>query len=127
MKRSVWARILTMFVSLWFVGVWTTPELAGACPMHGSHKATAMAAMAGMAAGVDHPATSNQHAPQRGMQCSCPDQCCSTPPVALLSVRITLAEVLSAVTRVTGLADYDYVPVAARHLLPLAHAPPQAA
>lgn len=124
MKRSAWARILTMFVSLWFVGVSTTPQLAGACPMHGSHRAPAMT---GMADGADHHATGDQHAPQRGMQCSCPDQCCSTPPVALLSVRITLADVLSAVTRATGLADYDYVPVAARHLLPLAHAPPQAA
>jgi hypothetical protein len=113
-----------MVVSLWFVGVSTTPELAGHCPMHGSHKAPTMAGMVG---GDDHQATGDQPAPQRGMQCSCPDQCCSTPPVALLSVRITLAEVLSAVTRATGLADYDYVPVAARHLLPLAHAPPQAA
>jgi len=123
MKRSVWARILTMFVSLWFVGVSTTPELAGACPMHGSHKAPLSSGMSG----GDHQATRDQHAPQRGMQCNCPDQCCNTPPVALISVRITLAEVVSAVTRATGLADYDYVPVAARHLLPLAHAPPQAA
>ena len=123
MKRSVFARILTMCVSLWFVGVSTTPALAGACPMHGSHQAPAMA---GMVHGAHHDATGDQHARQRGMQCNCPDQCCSTPPFALVSVRITLAEMISAVTRVTGLADYDYVPVAARHLLPLAHAPPQA-
>jgi hypothetical protein len=83
--------------------------------------------MTGMVGADDHQATGDQHAPRRGMQCSCPDQCCNTPPVALLSVRITLAEIISAVTRATGLADYDYVPVAARHLLPLAHAPPQAA
>lgn len=119
----MWGRVLTLVVSLWFVAVATTPELGGACPMHGSHKPGDIASIGG----GHHQAVQHNQPGRHNAQCTCPDQCCCTSPVALLSLRLTLAEFVSAVTRATGLADYDYVPVAARHLLPLAHAPPQAA
>jgi hypothetical protein len=47
--------------------------------------------------------------------------------VAFVSAAIALADAVTVATRDAGLPDYAYVPVAARHVLPLAHAPPLSA
>jgi hypothetical protein len=47
--------------------------------------------------------------------------------VAIVSPRIALAEIAAQATRDAGLPGYAYVPAFARHVLPLANAPPLSA
>ena len=133
MNRSVWGRLTALFVALWFVAVTAAPELTHACPMHGAH-----AAVASPAAHADHAAlTSAQSAAahhgstdtdsNRSNQCTCLGRCCGAAPVAMVADAIALIEMATAATRDRGLPDYAYVPVAAQHVLPLAHAPPLSA
>jgi hypothetical protein len=121
MQRSVWARVIALFVGLWFVAMAAGPEMTHACPMHGSH---------------DTAATTGGHAEHHGStdadsdssnQCTCLGQCCSAGPVAIVAQSIALVDVTTSVLRDTGLPDYAYVPAAAQHVLPLANAPPLSA
>jgi hypothetical protein len=126
---------MALFVGLWFVAVSAGPELTHACPTHGAHAASPSLAAghaghgapAQQSVGAAHHAPGTESAPQRGAQCTCLGQCCSTPPVAFVSAAIALADAVTVATRDAGLPDYAYVPVAARHVLPLAHAPPLSA
>jgi hypothetical protein len=136
MKRTLWSRVMALFVGLWFVAVSAGPELAHACPMHGGHSTTASggdahsahAALATDVAGSQHQtASSPQSASPHGMQCTCLGQCCGAAPVAVISTTLALAELDTVATRDAGLPDYAYVPVAAQHVLPLANAPPLSA
>ena len=136
MKRPWWSRALSLFVGVWFVAVTAAPDVAHACPMHGSHSARAAQApdhaghgpSTALATASHHSTTSSSEStPQRGTQCTCLGQCCSTAPVAFISARIQLADVITVATRDAGLPDYAYVPVAAQHVLPFAHAPPLSA
>jgi hypothetical protein len=119
-------------IGLWFVAVTAAPEVTHACPMHGSHAAATFGADHGdHAASLSQVADANHHSASpsdsgrsRSKQCSCLGHCCSTPPVAVVSTGIALADLVTVATRDGGLPDYAYVPVAARHVLPLAHAPP---
>jgi hypothetical protein len=134
MRRSQRSRVTAVFVGLWFVAVMAAPEVTHACPMHGSHAAAVSADHSDHATSLPEVAAANHHAaspsdpaPSRSKQCSCLGHCCSTPPVAVVPASIELADVITVATRDGGLPDYAYVPVAARHVLPLAHAPPLAA
>jgi len=123
---------MALFVGLWFVAVSAGPELTHACPTHGIHAASAAAGHtshgASQSVGAAHHAASDtEPAPPRSSQCTCLGQCCSTPPVAVISAAISLADIVTVATRDAGLPDYAYVPVFARHVLPLAHAPPRSA
>jgi hypothetical protein len=131
MRRSLFSRVTALFVGLWFVALSAAPEVTHACPMHGSH--AAMAALGHSHSGQVAPQLKTHHragddsAPQHGNQCTCLGQCCSAGPVALVSLSTSLADIVTVATRDAGLPDYVYVPVAARHVLPLAHAPPLSA
>ena len=118
MSRPAWSRVLALFMSLWFVAVSAGPELTHACPTHGSHAATASAHSA-------HGATSTPE--KKSNQCTCLGQCCSSAPVAIASAHITLIDVPTVTSRDAGLPDYEYVPVAAQHVLPPANGPPLSA
>lgn len=129
MTRPWWSRTLALCVGLWFVAVSAAPEVTHACPAHGSH-ATAGAlgsAHVGHASAGHHASADHESTPRRGAQCSCLGQCCSTAPVAIISNQIALADIVTVATRDAGLPDYAYVPVAAQHVLPFAHAPPLSA
>jgi hypothetical protein len=136
MRRPLWSRVTALFLGLWFVAVTAAPEVTHACPMHGSH-ARAMTASAhsthgsppSALASADHhsAAATSESAPQHSNQCSCLGQCCSTAPVAIGSASVALADIVTVATPDAGLPDYANVPVAARHVLPLAHAPPLSA
>lgn len=136
MRRSAWSRVTALLIGLWFVAVTAAPEVAHACPMHGSHVQVVrgQASHAGHDTSVEQPTANAHHqasgsnAPaEHGNQCSCLGHCCSTPPVAFVPAGIALAEIVTFATRDAGLPDYAYVPVAGRHVQPLAHAPPLAA
>ena len=136
MRRSAWSRVTALFVGLWFVAVSAAPEVTHACPMHGSHARVGSLDSSHTghgtptqqsAAAEHHSSGSSESAPQRSNQCSCLGHCCATPPVAVISTAIALADLATVATRDAGLPDYEYVPVAARHILPLAHAPPLSA
>ena len=131
MRRSVWSRVTGLLLGFWFVAVTAAPEVMHACPMHGTHAGVATQlsdhgshADTAVPGDTDHHSTS---APGHNNQCSCLGQCCSTGPVAVISTAITLADIVTVATRDAGLTDYAYVPVATRHVLPPAHAPPLAA
>src|SRR6185503_5612171 len=94
------------------------PVIAG----HAGHVAVATTSGA-----AHHSASDTGPAPQQGKQCTCLGQCCSAPPVAVISTAITLADIVTVSSHDAGLPDYAYVPVAAQHVLPLAHAPPVSA
>ena len=133
MKRPLWSRALALFLGLWFMAVSTGPELTHACPTHGVHANSAAPGAAHadhsapQLAPAHHSASNSGSAPQRTSQCTCLGHCCSTPPVAFVAASIALADIVTIATRDAGLPDYDYVPVAAQHVLPLAHAPPLSA
>ena len=110
-----------MFVGLWFVAVAAGPELTHACPTHGSHAAQATSAHAG------HAGATESSSPTKNNQCTCLGQCCSTAPVAFASAHLALVDVPTVATRDAGLPDYEYVPVAAEHVLPPANGPPLSA
>ena len=117
MQRPLLSRIVAVLLSFWFVAVSAGPELTHACPTHGSHTATASA----------HSAHGATPTPEKSNQCTCLGQCCSSTPVAIASSDITLVEVLTAASRDAGLPDYEYVPVAAQHVLPPPNGPPLSA
>lgn len=122
---------MALFVGLWFVAVSAGPELTHACPTHGVHAAAA-GGHAGHGAsqavrGGHHAASDSESVPTRGSQCTCLGQCCSAPPAAVISATVSLADSVTVATVDAGLPDYAYVPVYARHVLPLAHAPPLSA
>ena len=133
MSRSLFHRVTALFVGLWFVAITAAPEVAHACPMHGSHAAMATlghdhGGQAGSKlAAMDHQQGSQESAPQHGNQCTCLGQCCSAGPVALSANHVSLADIVTVATRDAGLPDHVYVPVAAQHVLPLAQAPPLSA
>ena len=134
MRRSLAARVIALFMGLWFVAVSAGPELTHACPMHGGHAvasapaADAHAAHGAAAAGLT--TTSHHGSPDRDSnsnQCTCLGHCSGASTVALAADRIALVETTTAAMHDAGLPDYAYVPVAAQHVLPLAHAPPLSA
>jgi len=129
MRRSLWTRVIALFVGIWFVAAAAGPELTHACPMHGGHSSAASAAEHADHGAVaeHHPASSSESPSHHGTQCTCLGQCCSTGPVAVLSARTALGDTDTVATRDAGLPDYAYVPVAAQHVLPLANAPPLSA
>jgi len=129
MRRSLWTRVIALFVGIWFVAAAAGPDLTHACPMHGGHSSAASAAEhADHGAVAEHHLASSSESPSHhGTQCTCLGQCCSTGPVAVLSARTALGDTDTVATRDAGLPDYAYVPVAAQHVLPLAHAPPLSA
>jgi len=55
--------------------------------------------------------------------CTCPGECAAASPAAFATTPTTLA-VVTAATIDSGLPDYEYVPVAAAHVLPFANGPP---
>ncbi|HUQ83185.1 MAG TPA: hypothetical protein VM076_18680 [Gemmatimonadaceae bacterium] len=134
MRRSLAARVIALFMGFWFVAVSAGPELTHACPMHGGHSATGTAG-ADAHASHDAPvaaqiATSHHGSPDtdpKSNQCTCLGHCSGTAPVAMAADLIALVETTTAAMRDAGLPDYAYVPVAAQHVLPLAHAPPLSA
>jgi hypothetical protein len=133
MMRSVWGRLTALFVGLWFVAVTAAPELTHACPMHGAHAAAAAPAPHGnhaapasaQSAAAHHSSTDTDS--NGGNQCTCLGHCCGAATVALVADAIALIETTTAATRDAGLPNHAYVPVAAQHVLPLAHAPPLSA
>lgn len=136
MGRSAWSRVTALVVGLWFVAVTAAPEVAHACPMHGSHVQVVRGDVSHSGhdtpadqaeASAHHQARSTNAPAHHSNQCSCLGHCCSAPPVAFVPTGITLADIATNATRDAGLPDYAYVPVAARHVQPLSHAPPLAA
>ena len=117
MQRPLLSRFVALLLGFWFIAVSAGPELTHACPTHGSHAATA-------SAHAGHGATP---APEKSNQCTCLGQCCSSAPVAMASAHIALIDVSTVATHDTGLPDYEYVPVAAQHVLPPANGPPLSA
>lgn len=136
MTRSLWSRGTTLFVGLWFMAVSAGPEFTHACAAHGAHAVAASldashgahASLPPQARAADHHSASDTNpAPDGDTQCTCLGRCCCTPPVAFLATSITLTETATVAARDAGLPDYAYVPVAAQHVLPFAHAPPLSA
>ena len=122
---------MALFVGLWFVAVSAGPELTHACPTHSAHATAASAdAHAGHTPATPGASSAGNH---RGTdsdssnQCTCLGHCCSTTPVALAVDAVAVIDTMTDAMRDAGLPDYDYVPVAAQHVLPLANGPPLSA
>src|SRR5215207_3689008 len=105
MQRSVWARVIALFVGLWFVAVSAGPELTHACPTHSAHGVAAAAA-----GHAEHHGSTDADS-NSSNQCTCLGQCCSAGPVAIVAQTIALVDVATSAVRDAGLPDYAYVPV----------------
>lgn len=129
MHRPSWSRALSALFALWFTVYTVEPAALHACDVHDAPRATA-------AAGTTHAhathAAQSDATPETGQPsdgnacCTCPGDCATPSPVALTAAHVALV-VPTATTSDTGLADYEYAPVAAAHVLPFANGPPSRA
>jgi hypothetical protein len=126
MRRSFWHRALAALMAGWLAIVMAEPAVLHACPMHGGAHAAAQGgegsamAMHGVAG---H--SSDAPPPARGHQCTCLGQCCAPVGVAAPAALVALGPALErAAARDAGLPDFEYVPVAAAHVLPFPNGPP---
>jgi hypothetical protein len=132
-------RVFAIVLVAWFAALTAEPIALHPCPMHDGmlamHSGAAMqhqmgAAAMGHGASMSEMATPQQMPPSQPMQhhqCTCLGACTATSAAGLPSAHLTLAAAIVAVPYDPGLPDYVYVPVAAQHVLPFAHGPPQQA
>jgi hypothetical protein len=128
MRRPWWNRVLSAVMSVWLAFSLTEPATGHSCPVHDAGDAR----LPGQApaAGVGHHASSpNRAAPADpgsgpSKRCTCLGHCCSISPVGLAPVRVALTSVGATAFRDDGLPPYEYVAVAAEHVLPFQNGPP---
>jgi hypothetical protein len=117
MKRHWSARLLSAFLALWF-GLATMGPQAHQCPVHDGLSVPAAAHASGHA---------SHDAPKSHQHCTCPQACC--PAGALVALRTVAARWTAApapVVLAVVATRRVVLPVAPRHLLPFALAPPHA-
>ncbi|MFL5575508.1 MAG: hypothetical protein ACJ79S_06020 [Gemmatimonadaceae bacterium] len=140
MRRPLWSRAVAALVAIWFAIMMAEPAALHSCPMHGGLAVTAAAAgghhhggsvPAALAAPSEHAAQPQHGAPAPvdhgagGHQCTCLGQCAMGVGAAAPAAVVALAPVVEThATRDAGLPDFEYVPVAAAHVLPFANGPP---
>ena len=130
MRRSLWHRALAAVMAAWLAIVMAEPAVLHACPMHGGVGMTHAASAAhGVAMEMTHHAASapadSPAQPAHGHQCTCLGQCSAPVGVAAPAALVALAPTIETVAaRDGGLPDFEYVPVAAAHVLPFANGPP---
>jgi hypothetical protein len=127
MRRTWWSRTCAALFAVWFTV--NAVELAAlhACELHEAPLASATASGAPHTHhGHDGHHALGSDAGQPGDQtscCTCPADCNPVSPGAL-PIATTGPVVATTATTDTGLPDYEYVPVAAAHVLPFANGPP---
>lgn len=137
MRRHWMHRVFSIALMAWFIALVAEPVVLHPCPMHdGILLAQSGAAAHGMGdmsmstarAGVMAHALGHERMPQRHPaghhHCTCMGNCTATTTAALPATHITLAGALAVAPHDTGLPAHLYIPVAAQHVLPFAHAPP---
>ena len=129
MRRSLWHRALAAFMAAWLAIVMAEPAVLHACPTHGgAHAASMQGGRANgmtMAHGAAAQTSEAPAHPAHGHQCTCLGQCCAPVGVAAPASAVALVTALETdATRDTGLPAFEYVPVAAAHVLPFANGPP---
>jgi hypothetical protein len=137
MRRPLWNRAVAAVMAVWLAIVMAEPAALHSCPMHGGLAVGASAAGQEHAvSAVPHPgstdAAMHRGAPAPGHggghQCTCLGRCAAAVGVAAPAPRVVLTSVVeTAATRDSGLPDFEYVPVAAAHVLPFANGPPTVA
>ena len=139
MHRPFWYRAVAAVMAVWLAIVMAEPAALHACPMHGgvmhgvagagtrsaagaagaSDAAAAHAAMGHDAASHERPAHGT------GYQCTCLGRCTAPVGAAAPAAAVALLPTVeTSATRDAGLPDFEYVPVAAAHVLPFANGPP---
>ena len=128
MRRSLWHRALAACMAAWLAIVMAEPALLHACPMHGGAHAAMQGGRASampMAHGAAAHSSDAPAQPAHGHQCTCLGQCCAPVGVAAPAAVVALRPALErAATADSGLPDFEYVPVAAAHVLPFPNGPP---
>jgi hypothetical protein len=137
MHRHWLHRVFATLLVAWFAALTAEPVTLHPCPMHdgvlllqtsaAAHHAM-HGAMSAHDAPMEHAAAHEDLPPAHSTghhQCTCIGTCTATSATGLPSARLALAATLDAPVHDPGLPDYAYVPVAAQHVLPFAHAPPQ--
>ncbi|HEX6964782.1 MAG TPA: hypothetical protein VF166_03210 [Gemmatimonadaceae bacterium] len=137
MQRSWLQRTVAIVLVAWFAALTAAPVTLHPCPMHDGVLALTSTRMMGHQmdmGGMAHtsamphadPSQMPAHHPGSQHQCTCLGSCTAAGVMGLPSPHLTLASALLTRPHDPGLPDYRYVPVAAQHVLPFAHAPPQA-
>ena len=117
MKRSRSIRVLSAALALWFSLAMVGPQ-AHQCPLHDAPVAAAAAHASGHA---------SHDAPKSHQHCSCPQACCPAGvAVALPTVAPRWTSAPAPVVVAAVALPRLVVPLAPRHLLPFALAPPLA-
>jgi hypothetical protein len=137
MHRHWLHRVFATLLVAWFAVLTAEPVALHPCPMHdgvlhmqsGAAVHHAMHGAMPAHGGPMEQAGARQHLPPAHStghhQCTCIGTCTATSAAGLPSARFALAAALTTLVRDPGLPDYEYVPVAAQHVLPFAHAPPR--
>jgi hypothetical protein len=135
MHRRQMHRVFATILVAWFTALISEPVTLHPCPMHDavprSHSAGATQRHADAMAGMNQHTTMHvgHHGATSGSgseahRCTCIGACTPTSAGGLVADEYTLTGALITASPDTGLPDYAYVPVAAQHALPFAHAPP---
>lgn len=135
MHRHWLHRVFATLLVAWFAALTAEPITLHPCPMHDGvltmqTSAATHQAMHGSMPAHDAPmehTAAHEHLPpahSTGHHCTCLGACTATNTAGLPSASFTLATALNMPAHDPGLPDYEYVPVAAQHVLPFAHAPP---
>jgi hypothetical protein len=125
MRRPIWSRALAALFALWFTVYTVEPVALHACDVHDAPRGAAAATMqsADMHAGHSVATTDDGEPSGKTSCCTCPGDCATTS-LTVLPTTATVVSVVTTATTDSGLPDYEYVPVAAAHVLPFANGPP---
>jgi hypothetical protein len=106
-------------MAVWLAFSLSEPAILHSCPVHDA--GVSGHSMHGGMASMHQPAN---HSRSNGHACTCIGSCCSVAPVGLAAESISIAFAATTTVRDTGLPDYEYLPVAAAHVLPFSNGPP---
>ncbi len=134
MHRRWPQRVLAILVVAWYTALVAEPVTLHPCPMHDGllrmhaggamqHSGSPTAGMHGQAMRVEHRGSTSDPG-SAAHRCTCIGACTAASAGGMVANGPVLACVLLTAPLDTGLPDYAYVPVAAQHVLPFAHAPP---
>jgi hypothetical protein len=121
MRRAWWFRPLAASFAVWFTAYAVEPASLHACDLHDA--SPTVSATTHAHDGHHTPASGAEQTDEGASCCTCPGDCSPVSPAAL-SVGSAAWVIATAVATDTGLPDYEYLPVAAAHVLPFANGPP---
>jgi hypothetical protein len=128
MHRTWWSRTFSAVIAVWLAFSLTEPAVGHACPVHsvgsGAHSPAHASDAAAHHAGLHAAAAPAEQGSHNAKRCTCLGHCCSISPVGFAAPPVELTMLGAPALRDSGLPPYEYVAVAAEHILPFQNGPP---